>query len=421
MLGIVNAASSRPISKIAPPVVLAGGMASAIDWAATRNTVVQRPAVPAVDPDPASVETQVQRSKPRFFIPPDLVILLQGARRSFKHGSDSLYSESGNLPCRLTGSTVTSLTPKTAANLPNAGAVTGADLLERGVGNGSVPPECEALLEEIALLDPGSADVAVQSATRGATAVPVTAASQLARTYAVEQMMTFVNRDPRRDIAPLTAISGFTGTLPPGASVAAPISPWIPLHIDWDVDYIPSPGGMDDWILKEVDFDADPDHLPPVEGTVPVQNYKGRALLTGGVAKMAAAAVRQALDRAQRSGGSVSLQPGFNWAFNSKAAQVLLSVIQPLRANSVILPAPGRPPLPPLPLRSRRHPRATSTTSRRSSKALMCSPAPSTVSTPNCDLASSRTAPRRRSPVTPCRRISSPSAPASCASAACAW
>jgi hypothetical protein len=173
--------------------------------------------------------------------------------------------------------------------------------------------------------------------------VPVTAASQLARTYAVEQMMTFVNRDPRRDIAPLTAISGFTGTLPPGASVAAPISPWIPLHIDWDVDYIPSPGGMDDWILKEVDFDADPDHLPPVEGTVPVQNYKGRALLTGGVAKMAAAAVRQALDRAQRSGGSVSLQPGFNWAFNSKAAQVLLSVIQPLRANSVILPAPGAP------------------------------------------------------------------------------
>ena len=79
-------------------------------------------------------------------------------------------------------------------------------------------------------------------------------------------MLTFVNRDPRRDIAPLTAVSGFAGTLPPGASIAAPIDPWIPLHVDWDVDYIPSPGGVDDWLLKEVDFDADPDKLPPVEG-----------------------------------------------------------------------------------------------------------------------------------------------------------
>jgi hypothetical protein len=332
VLGVVNASSNRPVSKIAPPQVLAGGMASAIDWAATRNIIAQRPTIPAVDPDPASVETEVQRTKPRFFVPPDPVILLQGARRSFKHGSDSLYSESGDLPCRLTGSTVTSLRPKAAANLPNAGAVTGADLLESGVGNGSVPPECEALLEEMVLLDPGSADAAVQAATRGTTAVAASVASQLARTYAVEQMMTFINRDPRRDIAPLTAISGFTGTLPPGASVAAPISPWIPLHIDWDVDCIPSPGGADDWILNEVDFDADPERLPPVEGTVRVQNYKGRALLTGGVARMAAAAVRQSLDRAQRSGGSVSLQPGFNWAFNSKLAQTLLAAIQPLRA-----------------------------------------------------------------------------------------
>lgn len=337
VLGVLNPSSGRPVSRIAPPTMLSGAIESAINWAATRNAIAERPNVNAVNPDPASVDTEVQRTKPRFFIPPDPVILLQGARRSFKHGADSLYSESGNLPCRLSGSTVTSLTPRMAANLPNAGAITGADILERGVSNGSVPPECEALLAEMALLDPGSADVAVAAASRGATAVPRTAAGQLARTYAVEQMLTFVNRDPRRDVAPLTAVSGFTGTLPPGASISAPIAPWIPLHVDWNVDYIPSPGGVDDWLLKEIDFDADPNKLPPVEGQVPVQNYTGRALLTGGPAKLAAAAVRSALDRAQKSGGSTSLKPGFNWAFNTKAAQVLLSAIQPLRANAGVI------------------------------------------------------------------------------------
>ena len=68
-----------------------------------------------------------------------------------------------------------------------------------------------------------------------------------------------------------------------------------------------------------------------------MQNYTGRALLTAGPAKMAAASVRRALDRAQRSGGSVSLKPGFNRAFNSGNAQVLLSAIQPLRANTAII------------------------------------------------------------------------------------
>lgn len=352
VLATVNATSSKPVSKTTPPAILLGGFATAIDWSSSRNAVALRPSVPAVDPDPASVDTQVQRSKPRFFVPPDPVILLQGARRSFKHGSDSLYSESGNLPCRLTGSPVSSLTPRMAANLPNGGTVTGADILQGGVDNGSVPPECESLLQEMALLDPGSAEAAVQAAARGIQALAVTAANQFAQTYAVEQMMTFVNRDPRRDIAPLTAISGFTGTLPPAASVAAPIPPWIPLHIDWDVDYIPSPGGVDDWILKEVDFDADPDHLPPVEGAgaVTALNYTGRALLTAGPAKMAAAAVRQALERAQRSGSSSSLTPGFNWAFYSQSAQLLLATIQPLRANAFSLSnaAAAAPPAAPI-------------------------------------------------------------------------
>ena len=331
VLGVLNPASGGPVKKTAPPTIIAGAMDSAIEWASTRNPVSQPPLPTSVNPDPAPVETSVQRTQPRFFIPPDPVILIQGARRSFKHGSDSLYSESGNLPCRLSGSTVSSLTPATASKLPHGGLVTGADILESGIANGSVPPECEALLEELALLDPGSADVAVQAATRGAPPLSTPDANTFAQKYAVEQMMTFITRDPRRDTAPLTAISGFSGTLPPAASFSPPVAPWIPLHVDWDVDYIPSPGGVDDWTLNEVDYDADPNVLPPLEGDVAAQNYTGRALLTGGAAKMASAAVRQALDRAHKTGGSAPLTPGLIAAFNSSMAQALLGVIQPMR------------------------------------------------------------------------------------------
>ena len=333
VLGVVSAATGGPIKKSAPPAVLAGSMEAAIDWAATRNSTVARTLPSPVDPDPDPVETTVKRSLPRFYIPPDPVILIQGGNRSFKHGADNLYSENGLLPCRLTGSTISSIAPRTASKLPNAGAITGADILERGVANGSVPPECEALLEELALLDPGSADVAVLAATRGTPSLGAADANLFAQTYAVEQMVTFIGRDPRRDTAPFTTLSGFTGTLPPAASFNPPIAPWIPLHVDWDVDYIPSPGGVNDWILKEVDFDASPDRLPPLEGDVPAQNYTGRALLTGGAAKMASAAVRQALDRVHKSGGSSSLSPGLTLAFNSVMAQSLLSVMQPMRAG----------------------------------------------------------------------------------------
>jgi len=335
VVGLVNASSSGPVRKTVPPTLLSGKIDSALTWASTRNNIAERVTPTAVNPDPAPIDTTVKRSLPRFFVPPDPVLLIQGGQRSFKHGADHLYSESGNLPCRVTGSPVSSIAPRMTANLPNGGEVTGADILETGVHNGSVPPECESLLAELALLDPGSADVAVAAASRGAAVPPTaTGTGQFAQAYAVEQMMTFVARDPRRDVVPLTTISGITGTLPPAASFAPPVAPWIPLHIDWDIDYLPSPGGADDWTLQEVDFDADPDHLPPTDGTAPAQNHKGRALLTGGAAKMASAAVRQALERAHKMGGSTSLTPGVTMAFNSVVAQALLTTLQTMKTTS---------------------------------------------------------------------------------------
>ena len=87
-------------------------------------------------------------------LPADPVFLLENAGRSFKHGSDGMHAESGDLVCRLSGHTVTGLSPSLLATGPG-GSISGADLLVRGIDHGGVPPECGPA--QLALTDPGSA------------------------------------------------------------------------------------------------------------------------------------------------------------------------------------------------------------------------------------------------------------------------
>ncbi len=138
------------------------------------------------------------RPLPRFFVPADPVFLLEGAGRSYKHGFDDLHSESGNLACRLSGHTVTSLSPSTLAE-GAGGAVRGEDLLARGLDHGGVPPECEDLLRELALLDPGSAETAAAVRGRAGHWIAAAALQVNAQVYAVEQTAWWIARDDRRD------------------------------------------------------------------------------------------------------------------------------------------------------------------------------------------------------------------------------
>jgi hypothetical protein len=89
------------------------------------------------------VAVQVKRAVPRWYIPSDPVILLQGLNRSFKHGGDGRFSEQRKLPCRVSGMTARELAPMVLRGLPGGGRFRGADVLAGGVGNGSVPPECD--------------------------------------------------------------------------------------------------------------------------------------------------------------------------------------------------------------------------------------------------------------------------------------
>jgi hypothetical protein len=321
-----------------------------------KDALVVPVAVPPA-PNAAAAEQTVSsdRALPRYFVPADPVFLLENAGRSFKHGSDGMHAESGNLVCRLSGHTVTGLSPSLLATGPG-GSISGADLLVRGIDHGGVPPECEDLLAELALTDPGSAETAARTrsasiasiaAVTGAApgqAPSVAAAAAIseqdaAQVYAVEQAAWWITRDDRRDSAALIARSGFTGTLPPPIAISLPAQPWVPLHLDWEAGLFALPA-LGDWDLGEIDFDAVADALP-AQDAASGRTLSGRALLSGGAAQLAAATVRQVLEQAQRTAGSVALQPGITFAYHSAVAEQMVAQITSMRSAYATPQAPA--------------------------------------------------------------------------------
>ena len=329
--GFVNAYNYPGVSRIEEETFLKGGL----------NQVVNQFAGLKPQPPPVPGHYQeVRRAKPRLFQPSDPVVLVQGGNRSFKHGADGRFNPDGTLSCRLTGFCLTELACNAAnpAN-PTAGvrpSIRGEDILERGVENGSVPPECDDLLREAVILDPGAAVPAAQQSiwmvNGGAisTATNTTPATdpgvqQLARNYTVEQTVWWATRDPRVDHGPLLARSGFAGTLPAATAVSLPTQPWTPVHLDWEIQFVPSADGLADWNLDESEFTADLTKLPSTnyENAIPLQ---GRAHLTAGIAATVASSVRRALAQASLAGGSTSLTPGKRVQFYSAHAATMMSL-----------------------------------------------------------------------------------------------
>lgn len=276
-------------------------------------------------PEPGKYIT-VKRSLPRFFHPGDPVFLLQGAKRSYKHGHDGRFSADGRPICRLTGCAITELSCSAVDGRPIRPSVRGNDVLERGVENGSVPPECEELLREAVLLDPGTA-VTAAKASRSVSSRDEAAQSQ---NFMVEQTVWWATRDPRVDHAPLVTHSGLAGMLPSPIAVTPPIGPWTPLHLDWQIQFIPSPNGVTDWSLDEIDYQPRAGVLPAADDTSSGIILKGRALLTGGAAATIAAGVRKALEQAQSAGGAAAIPPGTVPRYHSPLARTLLSDITTL-------------------------------------------------------------------------------------------
>ena len=273
---------------------------------------------PAPPPAPAPAEpgkyVEVTRPLPRFHAPADPVLLVRGARRAFRHGGDGRFTHDGTLACRLSGACVTSLSavPPGAASAARV-VVRPETLLARGLDNGSIPAECEDLLREVALLDPGS--------FMAATANSAAAATPLAQTLVVEQTAWWALREPRLDAAPVLVSSCLEGSLPSPVAVTPPVKPWTPLHLDWEAEYLPSSSGEREWALGEID-------LAPGDGSVgPPLVIQGRALLSSGPATLLGGVATATRAQAQRLGTAVTLPVDHRARFASDLAQTLTQAI----------------------------------------------------------------------------------------------
>lgn len=361
--GQATAKFSESIETLRETTFLQGGLASAVNAVAPAVAQPQTPAHAA----------EVRRALPRLYYPSEPVFLLEGASRTFKYGADTRLSQDNTLVCRLSGfyaeavssQIPTSSDPTILIFRPTS---TADPILERSVSNGSVPPECEDLLREVVILDPsaavnlaqaalnpvapfrvaatsaaaaGSAPASPSAAPAAPKAAPPTAAqiNAVAKNFVVEQTAWWATRDPRFDHGPLVANSGIVGTLPSPIAVTPPVQPWNPIHLDWEIEYIPSTNGIADWSLGEIDYATDPKLAPPAPDPTqttgpngqpqpqPPESFilSGRAHLTGGAAATAAASLRTAMAQAQAAGGAGNLQPNTNPAFHSIYAQIALT------------------------------------------------------------------------------------------------
>ncbi len=336
-IGIASARTFGSAEQFVGLTVVKGGLAGA--FAQIANPSLLPPAQPA-----RTIE--VQRALPRYFQPADPVFLIQGGERSFKHGADGVHSQDGSLICRLTGFCVTELSCAAVTiegvTTPARHSVVADDLLVRGVENGSVPLECDDLLRELALLDPGSAAVAARTTT---TLVGAALQAQ-ERNFLVEQTAVYAARDPRFDAAPLVARSGITGTIASSIAFNLPVRPWNPIHLDWQVEFSPTPGpsatpapGAADWQADEIDFLGV--GTPPPPGAAGAVILSGRAHLTGGAAQTAAQGVRTALSQATAVAGTDPLPPNIAERFHSEMASFLLEHLDSLSGLLATAPPPG--------------------------------------------------------------------------------
>lgn len=244
---------------------------------------------------------------PRYFQPADLAVVIRGASRSLRHGGDGRYTPSGQLACRLASQIVRGI-----AGLLDAGQLP-AGL--RSVGSGSVPPEVDLLLQELALTDP----YRWEEQTGWATAARTLPADAVGNRLRAELALRYTF--PAAP-APAAAVAGraapaamIAGTPDLSASAAdtlrraslwegtdvSPVGvtrwaqPWVPLWCDWEVQAAVD-DSMDRWALGPIDLETG---QPP--DAAASRTISGRTLLVSAAARALAGRINQWLaDEASR-------------------------------------------------------------------------------------------------------------------------
>ncbi|MCP3887530.1 MAG: hypothetical protein GY702_01495 [Desulfobulbaceae bacterium] len=225
---------------------------------------------PTDDDNPGAFR-EVERASPRRWHATDPSVVLQGAGRSGKHGEDGRFGENDDLLCRVSGDCVAAFGVD-GVDVGKGDAVLDGDPLAPIEPKCEVPAVAADLLIELASLDPGSApDLA---------STPAADVSPVARLRAA-WWESFAAGAVEASSIPDALI---TGILPSPLAIAPPERPWSPMHLDWEVSYLPSTHGTHDWDLGESDYELkQPPEVPDESGAV---SLSGRTMLSATAAKL---------------------------------------------------------------------------------------------------------------------------------------
>lgn len=234
----------------------------------------------------------VPRSDARYWCPSDISLLITNAGRTFRQGEDGQYSQTGNLPCRVTGDTLTALrfsppggnpviiqTDEIGADVPPHAAASSSHRFDE-----AIVPDLRALLLETVLLDPDQATYLAGKFGQNA-GISVTALA------ARIQERQAINWNAPADQT-LPDLSGYQGRTPCPAAVTYWLSgdgttlgnPWVPIMMQWQLAWYPAyqsgagvPGALQAWTFDGTDYQLDPGYQPPAD---PVSALDGITVVT---------------------------------------------------------------------------------------------------------------------------------------------
>jgi hypothetical protein len=198
----------------------------------------------------------------RFWHPNDPVMMISGANRSQKHGGDGRYNSDGKLPCRLPGQTITGVT------IPGTGAINvqtiGGKVNLAPYGPYNSIPAIPSLIKEAFFVDPANAKL-MAGAVGGNAGAIATAITNLLQG---------------------TGPALWVGPAPVPFSIQFWQQAWIPLYLEWQVNYYSTSTVDDDgnrtFNTEDWTFDGEKYNWTP-QGKFDSTNYKtfkGRTILT---------------------------------------------------------------------------------------------------------------------------------------------
>ncbi len=249
----------------------------------------------------------IRKAMPRYWQPKDPIILFSEAKRGYKHGEDSRLSEDGHLLCRVTGETVTSVGIQIGreVHLNEAGKVAktlhtirASDLSNSRLQSGQLPPESYALFNEALLLDLDNASTAAQHIvnlrTSGTLAKQYPAEryvlddfnnAKITQQYQVQvTLQKNITINPVADVQTLTTIGTTEGRQPAEFAQKPWRKPWTPLHMDWQMEWIPNTNHRTDWQLDQHDYETTAENDSSAQHR-DKHTYQGSTLLTPAVTR----------------------------------------------------------------------------------------------------------------------------------------